>query len=250
MDYSNLINLYEEIINEISDELANKVAQKRKENEEKAWAEMKAQKGENKSINKMLLAAAQKAANEILMKQRQERKENKKHDPEDTEDLKVQRAEIKRNKEILKENREKDARRDLFVAYQRVFDTVGELNKQLKSNKEKMKSPLDEFTTAKIKKDTLGKAKNAFIAGKDAEAAKATFDTVSDKSRKEGKLIPFKGESLLDILEEIGTSIAAMMDVQPTPLVGATSMAKQKKGKQKRGQLGYKYLKIRKATMD
>ena len=163
-DYSNLILIYEEIINELSDELVNKVRQKRKENAEKAWQEMCRQHGEGKSINQMLLAAAKDRANELLCKQRNERKKGIEHDPEDTEDLQVQYKEIKRNNDILKEDRERDVRKDL--------------------------------------------------------------------------------------LNEMNTGISGMMDTQPNPVVGGpVNITKQKKGKQKRGQLGYKYLKIRTASM-
>lgn len=58
-------------------------------------------------------------------------------------------------------------------------------------------------------------------------------------------------ENIQTVLTEmINTGISGMMDAQPNPVVGATSMKKQKRGSQKRGQLGYKYLKIRKATMN
>lgn len=264
-DYSNLILIYEEIINELSDELVNRVRQKRKENAEKAWQEMCRQHGEGKSINQMLLAAAKDRANELLCKQRNERKKGIKHDPEDTEDLQVQYKEIKRNNDILKENREKDVRKDLFVAYQRVFDTAGELQKQLDKNNEEIKSfkgkyPTDEFSVKRLNKEgekTVEKAQNAFSAKKKAEATQNLFNQVSDKSQKEGKVIPFKHESLLDVLEsleflisEMNTGISGMMDTQPNPVVGGpVNITKQKKGKQKRGQLGYKYLKIRTASM-
>ena len=58
-------------------------------------------------------------------------------------------------------------------------------------------------------------------------------------------------ENIQTVLTEmINTGISGMMDAQPNPVVGAASMEKQKRGSQKRGQLGYKYLKIRKATMN
>lgn len=54
-------------------------------------------------------------------------------------------------------------------------------------------------------------------------------------------------EGLLN--EEFSTGVSGMMDAQPNPVVGYTSIKKQRKGKQKRGQLGYKYIKIRPATL-
>lgn len=162
-------------------------------------------------------------------------------------------------------DREKNARRDLFVAYQRVFDTADKLQKQINSNNKLIKSfkgtmPTDEFTLKRCNKEgekTRDVGLEAFTAKKEAEAAQNNFNNVSDKTPKEGKIIPFKHESLLDVFESleflvtemINTGISGMMDAQPNPVVGGpVNITKQKKGKQKKGQLGYKYLKIRKAT--
>lgn len=164
-------------------------------------------------------------------------------------------------------NKEKIARKELFAAYQRVFDTAGELQRQLNKNNQEMKSfkgtmPTDEFSVKRFKKEgenTLHKAENAFMAKKGAEVAQNKFNNVSDKTKKEGRILQFnRNESLLNVFEElevlitemINTGISGMMDAQPNPIVGASSMKRQKKGSQKRGQLGYKYIKIRKATMN
>lgn len=52
------------------------------------------------------------------------------------------------------------------------------------------------------------------------------------------------------LTEMMDTGISGMMDAQPNPVAGASAIKKQRKGTQKRGQLGYKYVKIRTATMN
>ena len=158
-DYYNLVELYEEIINELSDELVNKVRKARIEQAEAAELPKRLEtEGDIRQLNKLLQLHAKEEANRILTKQRDERKKGIEHNAEDTENLKVQREEIKRTKQKL-------------------------------------------------------------------------------------------GESLLNTLEELGTSIAAML-TPPIGLAGSVQPSKQKKGSQKKGQLGYKYLKIRKASME
>lgn len=256
-DYSNLINLYEEIINEISDELVNKVSAKRGENAQKAWQEMRQQHGEGGTIKKMLNAEAKKAANEILMKQRKERQQGMEHNPEDTEDLKVQRAEIKRtSEEFIEEDARHDSGREHFNLRAKAAKSQEVAQQELAKANE---HPNDELAPRRL----LKYFQKAYVDKVDADNAQAAHLSIASrfpKNSQPAQVLKFQSvnASLLDTLKSLenlitemfNTGISGMMDAQPNPVVGAVSMTKQKKGKQKRGQLGYKYLKIRRATME
>ena len=166
---------------------------------------------------------------------------------------------------LLEENQEKNARKNLFVANQRVADATNELQKQLKQNNAEMiklggKAPTDEFSKKRLRKVgevTKNKALVAFNATKDAEDAQNIFNQVSDKRSKGGIVIPFKHESLLNVFESleelitemINTSISGMM-TPPNDVVGREPIMKQRKGSQKNNDKRFtRRIKIRKASM-
>lgn len=256
-DYSNLINLYEAIINELSDELVNRVAAKRDENAKKAWQEMIQQHGERKSIRKMLNAAAKKAANEILTKQRKERQQGIEHDPKDIEDLKVQREEIRRTSEdFLEEDARHDSGREHLNLRAKAAKSQEVAQQELAKANE---HPNDELAPRRLLK-YFQKTYVDKVNADNAQAAHLSIASKFPKNSQPARVLKFQpvNASLLDTLKSLenlitemfNTGISGMMDAQPNPVVGAVSMAKQRKGTQKRGQLGYKYLKIRKATMN
>ena len=54
-----------------------------------------------------------------------------------------------------------------------------------------------------------------------------------------------KGKELLNLWEEIGTSVAAMMGTMPINVAGKEQPSKEGKKREKKAVLGYKYKKIR-----
>ena len=84
------------------------------------------------------------------------------------------------------------------------------------------------------------------IAAKDAGIKKIPVRVFHSKEKGGNYIKKGKVEEALELLEEIATGIAGMMDVQPTPLAGSeqpSRYTKQSKNKQKKAQLGYKYRK-------
>ena len=119
--------------------------------------------------------------------------------------------------------------------------------------------PNDELAPRRL----LKYFQQAFADKTAADGAQQVHLSIASKhpiTNKPAQILKFQpvNNSLLDTLKsleflitEMNTGISGMMDAQPNPLVGGpVTITKQRKGKQKKGQLGYKYLKIRKATLN
>lgn len=85
------------------------------------------------------------------------------------------------------------------------------------------------------------------IAAKDAGIKKIPVRVFHSKEKGGNYIKKGKVEEALEILEEIATGIAGMMDTQPNPLAGSgqpSKYSREGKKREKKAQLGYKYKKI------
>ena len=147
---------------------------------------------------------------------------------------------------VVLEDAEKDARRNLFQAYADSADAQTEFQNAVQQGEDLRKQcnsqvPKDDVTKKRFEKigNNIRQAgEKAFIADINTGQAFQNFQRAKDSSPKEGKVIAFPkskaSESLLELWEMLGTTISAMMGgVQPINVVGATSLTKQSKGRQK-----------------